>query len=198
MAAPNNPKVPHPAARADISDGCHTCSKCGERKPLCEFAKRKSRPIGVTSCCKSCVRPANRSDYLTNAERNRAYAKACRERNPEKISTWQSEYREANRPALREYFRGYAKLNSAAVNAKVARRRAQKLLAAPVWANPVKVQGFYSALRFLGKGWHVDHIVPLVSQIVCGLHCEANLRLIPAVENMKKGNKFWPNMPETI
>lgn len=198
MAAPNNPKVPHPAARADISDGHHTCSKCGKRKPLLEFAKRKSRPIGVTSCCKSCLRPKNRSDYLANVERNREYAKAYRGRNPEKISAWQSEYREANREALRKYFREYAKLNPAAVNAKVARRRAQKLSASPKWANPVKVQGFYDALRFLGYGWHVDHIVPLVSQIVCGLHCEANLRLIPATENMKKGNKFWPDMPETV
>lgn len=41
----------------------------------------------------------------------------------------------------------------------------------------------------------VDHIVPLVSGLVCGLHSEANIRVIPASINRSKGNRFWPGMP---
>lgn len=37
---------------------------------------------------------------------------------------------------------------------------------------------------------HVDHIVPLISPLVCGLHVGNNLRVIPAVENMRKSNKL--------
>jgi hypothetical protein len=44
-------------------------------------------------------------------------------------------------------------------------------------------------------GTHVDHIVPLVSKFVCGLHCEANLQLLPGPENQRKGNRVWPDMP---
>lgn len=41
---------------------------------------------------------------------------------------------------------------------------------------------------------HVDHIVPLQSNWVCGLHCEANLRVIPGAENESKRNFWWPQM----
>jgi len=43
----------------------------------------------------------------------------------------------------------------------------------------------------------VDHIVPLKSSTVCGLHTQANLQILPSVDNSRKGNHWWPDMPET-
>ena len=39
----------------------------------------------------------------------------------------------------------------------------------------------------------VDHVVPLQSKFVCGLHCEANLQVITKSKNASKCNRFPAN-----
>jgi hypothetical protein len=43
--------------------------------------------------------------------------------------------------------------------------------------------------RTTGERYVVDHIVPLQSDVVCGLHVPWNLRVITQVENLLKSNK---------
>jgi hypothetical protein len=38
--------------------------------------------------------------------------------------------------------------------------------------------------------WHVDHIVPLINRVVCGLHIFNNFAVIPKVDNLRKGNYY--------
>lgn len=78
-----------------------------------------------------------------------------------------------------------------------AERAAKKMRALPKWANHFFMSEAYhlAALRsrLLGVPHEVDHIVPLRSSLVCGLHCESNLRVITKAANMDKGNRWWPD-----
>lgn len=38
--------------------------------------------------------------------------------------------------------------------------------------------------------WHVDHIIPIKNDIVCGLHVWYNFSVIPKIINLQKGNKL--------
>jgi 5-methylcytosine-specific restriction endonuclease McrA len=44
--------------------------------------------------------------------------------------------------------------------------------------------------KITGERYVVDHIVPLINPIVCGLHVPWNLRVITQEENLKKSNKL--------
>lgn len=86
------------------------------------------------------------------------------------------------------------------INALQAQRRASKLQAMPRWANEFFIKEIYALAKLrtkvMGYEWHVDHIVPLKSETVCGLHVEHNLRVVPAVINRAKSNVTWPDMPD--
>lgn len=77
--------------------------------------------------------------------------------------------------------------------------RTRALKGASANSDKAKVQAFYELAKEMtektGVRHHVDHIVPLKSRIVCGLHNEFNLQVITAEENIRKHNRSWPEMP---
>jgi hypothetical protein len=82
---------------------------------------------------------------------------------------------------------------------KVRRRDAMKQKALPSWADKNRIEMIYKEAKRLeqetGVAHHVDHIVPLNSPLVCGLHNEFNLQAIPLLDNVRKSNRVWPDMP---
>jgi 5-methylcytosine-specific restriction endonuclease McrA len=71
---------------------------------------------------------------------------------------------------------------------KVANRRAKKKNATPIWVDLKAIEKFYLERP---DGYEVDHIIPLVSKTVCGLHVPWNLQYLTRSENIAKGNRFY-------
>lgn len=122
------------------------------------------------------------SNKAKAAERSRAWAAA----HPE---------------AMKENLRAFRRRNPGSGNALAAAYKARKKSRQPKWANEFFVAEAYSLAtlrsKITGISWHVDHIVPLKSKLVCGLHCEQNLRVIRGSLNCAKGNRVWPDMPKS-
>lgn len=144
------------------------------------------------------------------AERDAAYWRA----NKKKISAYYAAYQRANKAKLAEYQAAYRRSHrekfaaKRAINRRSRREklaayqalnRAGKIRATPSWANLFFIEEAYDLAQLRTKAtgfkWHVDHIVPLRSKSVCGLHVENNLQVIPAIHNISKGNRHWPDMP---
>ncbi len=133
--------------------------------------------------------------YLATA---RAYQKSPRGKEVQraaaekyrKSSRFQVELREKRLATQKKSSKRHYNRNKHAYTAKLAKRRAQKLKATPKWLTKDQlwlIQQFYAARQ---PGFHVDHIVPLQGENVCGLHVPWNLQILPAEENITKSNKF--------
>ena len=101
-------------------------------------------------------------------------------------------WRTKNRDKQKESIKNWILKNRKYVNSIHSKHRANKSNATPQWADLDKIKKIYAECN---DGYHVDHIVPINSKLVCGLHCEFNLQYLGALENIVKGNRYWPDMP---
>lgn len=67
--------------------------------------------------------------------------------------------------------------------------------ATPPWQTEEQRKQIREIYRNRKPGEEADHIVPLKSPIVCGLHVPWNLQNLPAGTNQNKGNHYWPGHP---
>ncbi|NTF54936.1 hypothetical protein G6L12_08520 [Agrobacterium rhizogenes] len=159
------------------------------------------------------VKARRKRESQKNRDKIAARGKAFRARNPgyrkEEFFEWyeanrtsqlikMSEYQKANRPAARVRNSKWRKKNKPYIAAKAEERRAAKLMATPSWADLSEIKKIYEDCARItaetGIKHHVDHIVPLQSKWVCGLHVQSNLQILIGTDNTRKHNKFWPDM----
>lgn len=169
------------------------------------FSKSARGKDGLRSVCKPCDAEQQRRYHEENREK--VAERQCRryEANREKAAERQRRHYEANREKVAERKRRYSEANPHVVRALAARRRAAKLQAVPAWARldtrgaareremvALAYRVAALATKVFGVEYHVDHVVPLRGRKVSGLHCLANLRIVPAVENLRKNSKLDP------
>lgn len=116
---------------------------------------------------------------LLDSKKIKEFSKRDWERHKEKRRAQKKEYRAANPERGAEHVRA---------------RQTRKQQAMPTWANRDVIRAIYAECRRIsietGIKHQVDHFYPLKNSLVCGLHCEYNLRIIPAVVNLSKGNRI--------
>jgi hypothetical protein len=186
-----------------ITEGkAQRCSGC----KLVRDAKRKAEHRGINKDDwdtkrkkyyednKEKIREATKQYATENPERCRLYRKTAYIKNIKSIKENAKEYYCENKERMLESNRQWNKDNPHKRKAIGAKYRAASLQANVPWANHEAIALVYKecleTTERTGVLHHVDHIVPLQSDLVCGLHCEFNLRVIPAKENLTKSNKF--------
>lgn len=110
----------------------------------------------------------------------------------------------ATRPleVKRVYQKTWKERNVVWVRADTKSRRRKHRLATPKWLSrkqKSEIRQIYQIAitmsKTTGEQYVVDHIVPLRSELVCGLHVPWNLRVIPQQENLLKSNKLIDTTP---
>lgn len=175
------------------------CATCSEVKAAAAFNKGTG-PTGLHASCRICARVVARNrracrqlpeviiaskacsmcgqiklteEFLADKASSTGLTSRCRSCHNENTLRWNRE-------------------NPDKFNAIHGRRRARKKDALPSWLTPAhhaEMEGLYFWCSIF-PGHQVDHIVPLQGKNVCGLHVPLNLQVLPAKENMRKGNRF--------
>ena len=132
----------------------------------CKKGHVSERYTSTSACCE-CERSRTLADY---------------HKNPAKAQADQRTWRRNNRGKH---------------NAHQALRYAQKVKATPRWLTDEQlraIEQFYlmAAERSLqtGLAFQVDHVIPLLNDLVCGLHVPWNLQVLLKDENQRKGNRL--------
>ena len=169
------------------------CFRCKEEKPFQEFNKHSQKKDGHYTYCKVCKAGDDKKHFIKNKDALAKYKKDWCNKNKEIVKEYQKKWKEKNL----NYGKEYKKNNKHIINTINAKRRAHKLKAIPKWVDDEEMFLIKEAYKLaqdrtklLGFIWHLDHIIPLINDKVCGLHTIANLQVIPAIVNLRKNNRY--------
>lgn len=174
-----------------------TCRVCTQLKDSALKVRQRNLCLPCKSKLASQWQKENPEKHLASVKKweaaNAARVKTVRnqlnkkywEQNPEPIKARTKKYNTTEKGLARNRARRRA-------------RYARLLKATPAWVNEFFVSEAYDLAvrrsKLFGFAWNVDHIVPLKSERVCGLHVESNLQVIPQSVNFSKNNRHWPDM----
>ena len=167
-------------------------------------------PRKTKGACVDCLKVEWEKTNQTRAEYFRSYNR--REDVKEKKHDWYLENREqvieaaSIRPqhVKREYQEAWKERNTVWVRADTKARRRKHRQAMPPWLSrkqKSEVREVYKTAitltKITGTQYVVDHIYPLRSEVVCGLHVPWNLRPVTQEENLRKSN-FLPDDSQAL
>lgn len=174
-----------------------TCNMCELDLPIDAFYPTRVKAGTKRGRCKRCSVQYSMTWNSSHPERVEISAARHADRN----RTRQRERAKETRKQRTQYMRGWRERNRARVNELAAelrpisdtyiRIRGSRI---PIWADRQAMRILYREARRLTKETgiphEVDHVIPLNNPIVCGLHVETNLRIVPRTINRSKHNNI--------
>ena len=188
----------YPKTRAEAKSAGAKYYFTGEPCKHGHIALRKTK-----GACVECLKVEWEKGNESRAEYFREYN--CREEVKDRKHDWYLDNHEqvkqaaATRPShiKREYRNTWKANNTLKIRADTKARRRKHREATPPWLTrkeKSEIRQLYQIAitmsKTTGEQYVVDHIVPLRSDYVCGLHVPWNLRVITQEENLKKSNKL--------
>jgi hypothetical protein len=155
------------------------CKDCLIEKELIFFEKKGDY---FRMVCKRCVSVKKKMYYIKNKESICIKQKVHKENNKENIKIANKLYYQENKDSAYKR-RGL--------------RSRTTIDQTPAWLTRnqrKEIRSFYKKAQELSRNtgikYSVDHIIPIISKYVCGLHIPINLRVIPLSDNLSKGNRI--------
>lgn len=148
--------------------------------------------------CVECMKEDWAKDNARRSEKPKSDAAKAAGRRYYERNTELAKARARNRPVedQREYRRAWKVRNPELTQVYSNARKRRARHATPKWLtteHKQQIREMYLAARRLtketGTKYVVDHIVPLRSEVVCGLHVPWNLQILTHVDNCAKSNR---------
>jgi hypothetical protein len=194
-AAKFDEQLPHQLDAWDWLPGFKFCRKGLHQYPTDTRQCPECRKVWRTQN-KDKVQKQGKQNYEKYKSKKQEYSKQYRAKNLTKCRLREKKWREINKIKKTAYNKQWRKNNKDKVNANVAKRKALKKQAIPQWANLEAIKNIYKQADQLTQSTkiphEVDHIYPLQSKYMCGLHLESNLQILTKTENATKKNYTWP------
>jgi len=131
--------------------------------------------------------PKTRKQALTQGSKHYFTEKPCKRGHIRERHTSNSDCLDCNNENNRVYVKTPS--GKAHIRRQVFRRKRRHRIATPQWCDVEAIGRFVTGCP---EGHHVDHVIPLRGETVCGLHVLENLQYLPAQENLAKSNKIDP------
>jgi hypothetical protein len=201
-------------------EGMKWCSRHGRYCPIVDFNKSKNKKGGLENSCRFSrmeikPRKSNRVSKYHPAPENTSWCTYHQRFEPlekfrdegvrsrGKLNGKSGVCFDAENLYRAEAKAEYYRKNRGKKNNNAAKRRNAIARATLDWGDQtekveVEIAEMYDLAFYLteitGKPHHIDHVYPLTSKWVCGLHVPWNLQILTEKDNYIKGNRWWPEM----
>lgn len=162
----------------------------------CKHGHIDERLVSSQTCCE-CNRLKVVKWQKDNPDKAAAKLDRWRQKNPglakKRANDWYYANQEQHKATMTALFKRNPHLRATLSSLA----RAAKNYRTPAWVSDDEkwmIEEAYSLAslrsKLTGIDWHVDHVIPLKGKFVSGLHTPYNLQVIPALLNLRKGNRY--------